>query len=364
MLHIINCIYMYSVHVLLCLYLPLQVCLLVANMQETSRQVVNHIRILIEEAEMTSTQAKLFIMLLHFSPAQFFDSCYPSLFLKGWDHCYLDTVTDSGSQAVVDIRDWFRQCCFPEEALQSPEKDSLILALNKMLPEAIPVLSSRIFFGSNQQGSFSKPMTVSQRNEALRELLFKKGIGRVLCERFRSCWRPAVMTEYLEKAATFTKNHESTLNITDTIQTIFKSLFFDFLVCMVSQINEEFNIDILFDSDCTPAVKDLFLGILQVFPLPQLSQLQVLSSRLSISTPEYFPRFPFFKVVCAAMENIVVQSHKDTNVQLNLLQESEAESTSPDIHDFHNYSEVFSALQDAASRKIKEKMKVNCVTET
>ena len=263
----------------------------------------------------------------------------------------------------MDIRDWFRQCCFPEEALQSPEKDSLILALNKILPEAIPVLPSRIFFGSNQQGSFSKPMTVSQRNEALRELLFKKDVGRVLCERFRSYWRPAVMTEYLEKAATFTKNHESTLNITDTIQTIFKSLFFDFLVCMVTQINEEFNIDILFDSDCSPPVQDLFLGILQVLPLPQLSQLQVLSSRLSISTPEYVPRFPFFKVVCAAMENIVVQSHKDTNVQLNLLQESETESTSPNIHYFHDYSEVYSALQDAASRKIKEKMKVNCVRD-
>ena len=331
-------------------------------MQETSRQVVNHIRILIEETEMISTQqAKLFIMLLHFSPAQFFDSCYPSLFLRGWDHCYLDTVAHSAGQGVVDIQAWFWQCCFPEEAQQSPEKDSLMLALNKILPEAIPVLSSRIFFESNQQGSFNHPMTVSQRNDALRELLFKKDVGRVLCERFRSYWRPEVMTEYLEKAATFTKNHESTLNITDTIQTIFKSLFFDFLVCMLSQINEEFNIDILFDSDCTPAVKDLFLDILQVFPLPQLSQLHVLSTRLSISTPEYFPRFPFFKVVCDAIESIVVQSHKDTNVQLNLLQEDEAESTSPDIPDFHNYSEVYSALKDAASRRIKEKMKVKVV---
>ena len=308
---------------------------------------------------MISTQrAKLFVILLHFPPAQFFDPFYPSLFLRGWDHCYLDSVAHSAGQGVVDIQDWFWQCCFPEEAQQFPEKDSLMLALNKILPEAIPVLSSRIFFDSNQQQSFNRPMTVSQRNEALKELLFKKDVGRVLCERFRSYWKPAVMTEYLEKAAKFTKNHESTLNITDTIQTIFKDLFFDFLVCMLSQINEEFNIDILFDSHCTPAVKDLFLDILRVFPLPQLSQLHILSTRLSISTSEYFPKFPFFKVVCDAMENIVVQSHKDTNVQLNLLQEEEAESTSPDIHDFHK---VYSALKDAISRRIEEKMKVKVV---
>ena len=42
-----------------------QVCLLVVNMQETSRQVVNHLRIMIEEAEMLSPQqTKLFVMLL------------------------------------------------------------------------------------------------------------------------------------------------------------------------------------------------------------------------------------------------------------------------------------------------------------
>ena len=331
-------------------------------MQETSRQVVNHIRILIEEAEVLLTQQpKLFIMLLHFPPAQFFDPCYPSLFLKGWDHCYLDTVTDCAGQGVVDIRDWFRQCCFPEEALQSPEKDSLMLALKKILPEAIPVILSRVVFGTNQQRSFNRPMDGSQRSEALRELLSEKKVGQILCERFRSYWNPEVMTEYLEKAATFTKSHEATLNISDTIQTNFKSLFFDFLVCMLSQINEQFNIDILFDSDCTPDVEDLFLGILQVFPLPKLSQLKVLSTSLPAPTSSYLTRFPFFKVVCETVERIVEQGHEETNKQLNLIQGEDAESTSSTSCDIYDNSKVYAVLHEAVSKRIKEKMKVKAI---
>ena len=331
-------------------------------MQETSRQVVNHLRIMIEEAEILSTQqAKLFVILLHFPPAQFFNHCYPSLFLKGWDHCYLDTVAYSAGQGLVDITDWFRQCCFPKETLQPPERDSLMLALEEILPEAIPVLSSHVFFGSNQQGSFNKPMNVSQRSEALKELLFTKEVGRVLCERFRSYWKPAVMTEYLEKAATFTKNHESTLNITDTILTMFKSLFFDFLVHILSQINQDFNVDVLFDSDCTPAVTELFLDILQVLPLPKLSQLQVRSTSPQAPSSNHSPRFPFFKVVCEVMETIVEQSDEETNMQLNLLQEDEAESMGSTLFHFRNHSEVYDVLQKVVTGRIKGKMEVKGV---
>ena len=333
---------------------PLKVCLLVANMQETSLQIVNHLRIMIEEAEILSTQqAKLFVMLLHFPPAQLFDPCYPSLFLKGWDHWYLDSVGHSGGQGVVDIRDWFWQCCFSKQSLQPSEDDSLVLALKKILSEAIPVLSSHMLFGSTQGASFNQPMNGSQRSDILKDLLFEKGVGLVLCKRFRSYWKPKVMTEYLERSAMFTKDRESTLNITDSIQTKFKSLFFDFLVYMLSRINEDFNIDILFDSDCTPAVRDLFLDILRGLPLPKLSQLQTLSTSLSLSTPDHTPRFPFFTVVCEAMEKIV---HEDSNVHTDLhLQEESIDSTSFCIH---SQGTIYTKLQGAVVKRISSKMVV------
>ena len=367
--------------VCLLIYLPLQVCLLVVNMQETPRQVVNHLRIMVEEAELLSTQrAKLFVMLLHFPPAQFFDHCYPSLFLNGWDHCYLDTVAHIVDKGVIDIQNWFWRCCFPKDA---SENDSLVKALEDILPEAIPVLYSRVFFGSNKHGSFNKPMNGSQRSEALKELLFMKGVGQILCEKFCSYWKPAVMTKYLERAAVFTKDHESTLNITDSIQIVFKGLFFDFLVYMLSRINDAYNIDVLFDSDCkdsyskaleskksdsktsdnkdsdrkNSAVQKLFLNILQAFSLPKLSQLQFLSTSLLAPTADHSPNFPFFKVVCEAMEKIVKQSHEDANVHLDLFQEEETESV--DCVHIRDHYDVRDVLQKAVKKRIEEKMGVH-----
>ena len=346
-----------------CLYQ--QVCLLVVNMQETSRQVVNHLRIMIEEAELLSTQrAKLFVILLHFPPAHFFNHCYPSLFLRGWDHCYLDTVAHSAGKGVIDIQDWLWRCCFPKE---DPGNRSLVLALQDILPETIPVLYSRVFFGSNKQGSFNKPMNGSQRTKALEELLFKKGVGQILCEMFCSYWKPAVMTEYLERAAMFTKDHESTLSITDSIQIVFKDLFFDFLAYMLSQINNGCNIDVLFHSDCkeseskdsdsTFAVQELFLDIIQTFSLPKLSQLQFLSTSLSAPTPDHSPQFPFFKMVCEAVERIVKQSHDKINVPLDLFQEEETESMdSFHIRDHYN---VCNVLQEVVKERIEEKVDVS-----
>ena len=320
-------------------------------MQETSRQVVNHLRILIEEAE---EQGKLFVILLHFHPLQFFDTCYPALFLKGWDHCYLDTIAHSAVQGVVDIQDWFWQCCFPK---QIPERDSLMLTLSEILQEAIPVLSSHVSFGSSQEKPFNRPMNGSQRSKALGELLNEKGVGKVLCKMFRSYWKPAVMAEYLQRVATFTKDCESTLNITDSIQTKFKSLFFDFLLYLLSQINAMFNIDILFGSDCTPAVQQLFLDILYTLPLPKLSQLHVLSIRLPVPTTDHSPRFPFFKVVCEAVEKIVEQTLNIINVQEDLLQEKEVESM--DSNSFHVYDGIYALLQERVRKTIERKMKVS-----
>jgi len=344
-----------SIYLSMYLCLPLQVCLLVASMQDTSCQVVNHLRIMIEDAEQLSMrQAKLFVMLLHFTSAQSFDPCYPSLFLKGWDHCYLDTVAHSAARGVVDIQDWFWQCCFPQQTPQPPEKDSLVLALKDILPEAIPALSTHMFFGSSQEASFNRPMSGSQRSEALMELFFKKGVGRVLCERFHSYWKPAMMTEYLERAA----KCESVLNITDFIQTKFRSLFFDFLVYLISRINEEFNIDILFDSDCTPAVQELFLDILRVFPLPKLSQIQAFSTNLPPPVPDHPPRFPFFKVVCEAVEKIIEQSHEVTNKKLDLLQEEEVEPTDSTPYYSQDSTAILSALQEVVCERITRIMEV------
>ena len=291
-----------------------EVCVLVANMQDTSRQVVNHIRIMIEEIEKVVKKLypqrtrKLYVFLLHFPPAQLFDACYPSCFMKEWDHYYLDTISHKGLKGVVDIQDWFLQCCFPKHVPHiNLESDSLMQTLREILTQSVHILTSKVDFGSEEGRSFNCPMNGAQRNLALQELLDSKGIGHILCKRFRGYWTHSNMVKVLnQSAAMCSKKSESSISITDLIQMQFKEFFYNFLAYMLSKINENCNLDLLFDDDCTPPVVELFAEILRVFPIPEFSEL---STNLPI--PElvnHTPHFPFFHLVYSSIESIVEQS--------------------------------------------------------
>ena len=346
-----------------------EVLLLIVNMQEVKQQIINHIRIMIEEEEALlmkeGKQPKLFLLLLHFPPSKFNNACYPSLFLRGWDHCYLDTIAHSAVKGVIDIRSWFWDCCFPQEIVPPPEEDPLILALREILHESIPILSSRVFFGMIMNGHFNTTMSGSKRSKALKTLLFEKGVGKVLCEKFRTYWKPNIMAEYLEKAVVFTRSQDSTLNITDSIQATFKNLFFDFLVYMISRINEDCNIDVLFSPDSSPAIENLFLNIAGAFPVPKLSQLKARSSQLQVvKQTHYLPQFPFFKMVSDVIEQLVEESREDANKQIDLLKGIERNTVEVSLtyYGATNQQSLLVKLKEIVVKKIKEIMQVGIVS--
>ena len=337
-----------------------KVLLLIVNMQEVKREIINHIRIMIQEEEAVLLRGgkdpKLFLLLLHFPPSKFSNACYPSLFLQGWDHCYLDTIAHSAMKGVIDIRSWFWDCCFPQDALPPPNEDPLIMALKEILHESIPILASRVFFGVIKDGLFNANMSGSKRSKMLKALLFEKGVGEVMCEKFRTYWKPNVMSEYLEKAVAFTRSQDSTLNITDSIQTTFKVLFFDFLVYMVSRFNENCNIDVLFSPASRPATNDLFLSIARVYPIPKLSQLKVRSAHLQhMNQAHYLPQFPFFKMVSDVIDQLVEESRGDANKQIDLLWglEGNAEMSIP-YHGATNKQSLLLKLKEIVVNKIKQ----------
>ena len=343
-----------------------EVCLFLISMQETSKEIVSHIRVMIEEAENVSTieTTKLFVILLHFPPPQFFKQCYPSIFLKGWNHFYLDTIAhsivkDAGSdRGVVDIRDWFWQCCFPDLSSLA-DKNTLLEAAEFILPHSISMLASRIFFGSKDNGTFNCSMNGLQRSEALKELLFRKGkkgstVGRIICEKFRAYWKPKLMIEQLEKAANNSIKQECTLSITESIQTNFKSLFLDFIVYLISKLNEDNNIDIIFDDDCPITVEELFTDILRLFPTVTLPQVTLFSKNLPQPKQLPFtPKSPFSKLVYEIMEDVVEQSKEDANVGLELLGSDLCSQ---------NYllsrEELFPTLKQAAKKRVSANMEV------
>ena len=340
-----------------------QVLLLIASMPEASRSMINHLRIMIEEVENEAIcHSKLFVLLIQFPPANLFDACYPSLFLHGWNHFYLDTIAhgiDRG-MGVVDICDWFLQCCSLPNAPQCHAEDSLVQTLLGLLPEVIPILLSRVNFGMTG-GPFSHPMNGSERTKVLNELLNHKGIGQALCIKFRARWQRTVMEDYLERAALFSKNHKSTLSMTDSIQTMFKNLFFDFLVYMISRMNDNFELDILFGVGCPLHIEKLFISILNTLFCPELSQLKARSNTLPLPQPlTYSPQFPFFLVVAAVVDKLVEESCKEVNKEFNFLKEEDEEKANIP-HPQHQLT-IAEVLQKAVIIRINDFVKV-CYSE-
>ncbi len=295
-----------------------QVLLLVVDMQEITKKMVNHLRILVEEAERQSkTLQKLFVILLHFPPVNFFDPCYPSLFLQGWDHHYLDsiahgTLTHCGLTAnVVDVKFWFDRCV--DQNLKADVNDRMTVTLESLVDESVPKVASRVSVILSGHDAY----TGIQWSENIRKVLVSKGIGKVLAGMFRSYWEPTVMVNELKRVITFMYNHESTLNITDSIQSVFQTLFFDFLVYMVVLMNKDMSMQLLLKDDCSEQVEKLYCKLLGALPLPDLTHLKYLSTSFQLESHApaqlYQPRFPFFNHVCEEIDKAIDESKEEVN---------------------------------------------------
>ena len=303
-----------------------KIILLIVRMPELSRKIVNHLRIMIEEAENDHTQhKKLFVLLLHFPSTSFFDPCYPSLFLQGWDHYYLDSVghgmlnADGTVTELLAVKEWFTNCCFPSEYANST-KEQMYKTLQGMVEEAIPYVAARMPIPTCTQkcGRFNRPMNAVERREAVRKVLIDLKFGDILSNGYCSYWSTEEMNELIRRSTRFTQTKKSTLNLTDSIQSTFKSLFFDFLVFMLNQFNEDCSLDIVCEEHkSTPPASSVMVhlccSLLGVLPRPDLSQIPALCNRLikqSLVPPPRPPKFPLFSKVCKAMENAIITCRK------------------------------------------------------
>ena len=336
-----------------------EIMLIPVNMKEIPTKVVNELRIMIEEAENElSSYNKLFVLLLHFPPSKFIDACYPALFLQGWIHYYLDTVLIDTDEGNVDIRNWFHDVHIPKEKSGG---HTLSLFLPKILEEFIPILPVRLNFGSLDHSPFNRQMPQPGRTEMLQSLLLEgSAIGEVLITLFKGYWNQATMAKYLQKAARLTCNGESTLNMTDCLQEMLKTLFLDFLLYMVSKMNENFNLDVWFEeSTSLDAVRHLFIDVVRALPVPDISKLKMAYSGLREQSVQsvhaYAPQFPFFTVVSELIEKGLDESQEEVNQQLNVLDDS--------ITSVRNDEKVKQLLMEAVLMKLQNMQVCNSVTK-
>lgn len=287
----------------------LEVFVMIINSQQIHRRMTNHLRIMIEDEErLSGDHRKIFILLFQISPQDYYTSVYPTLFLQGWDHHYLDSIapvkwTKGGPQVhVVNMELWFELTC-----LQGYKHESWNDTVNQLLKEAVPVVTSKLDIPTSD--IFSSKVNAFTKSLFIERLLIgdKKKVGNVLVQKFCHLWNPQQIAEYIDSAANAGCSTKSTLNMIETLETTFRFLFFDFLVYMLSYIGAGLSLDLIFNCNVKGCTEKLFYNIIDSFPCPALFLLPTYCSgrRTNLKYSNKKPLFPFFNEVSVAMKRLV-----------------------------------------------------------
>ena len=285
---------------------------LIANAHYIPLKTVNHIRIMIEEVENKfKVNNKLFVFILQFS-SRFFKYSYPTLYLQGWNHIYLESITPIHHVGGLNIHEWFVQSYF-STSKENDVEDSLYTCLLDMLSQSIPSISAAVRFGQHENVAFNAKLTPAQRNKLLCDLLLENEVGKALCRNFRRCLTSSLMASIVDHAAFFSQSQESSVSMADAIHFLLNSMFLDYLTLMVAKINENCNVDTFFENRSSPMLRKLFADLIILVSPPKLewNSMKTLVNTLQPPiTPTVWPKFPFFYKVMERMEKLIEETQK------------------------------------------------------
>ena len=267
-----------------------QILVILANMHpdEVTTHMINHFRILIEQKEKPN-QEKLFVLLLLFPPERYL-SPYQTLFSNSWEHFYLDCIVEK----FVDLKECF-QCCLKQDG-----NTVQLSQLQDVLQDSLAVVATRLQEGNNGR-EFNTYMSFNERKNLLQQLFNDLPVGKAILKSFQDHLSASVMKNYIEESARFISSQLSTLSMTKYIDTRVKSLFIDFVMYILAQINQDCNLDILFRYSHNDTVQDLFASLTRDCHPVDLKNVHILSKSIRQPTNKNYS-FPFFNVVFCTIE--------------------------------------------------------------
>ena len=315
---------------------------LAADMNNLHKDTINHARLLIEEIEVSYSEklfaSKLVFVVLHFPCNLFYSCCYPSLFMNGWQHVYMDMIGQVKSECSIDMEQWLSICL-----LQHQDQKVLTHALsfvedkmmNDWLKEWVSMISKSIQFPRTK--NFPKDDEINDVKCYWDRLLFTLKSDETIKKRFVSFWNQDAMAKLSEQAATYALTYKSTCTLTNTIKATVQSSFKDVVLYFLSIANQSMAINTIFRNedirDSSASVK-LFNDILAVLPIPQSLQevkiqLTVLNCQKEKSTSEILmnaPQFPFFNIIFQLVEGILNKALRTTVASVIAINKSTEES--------------------------------------
>ena len=309
------------------------VLLLSADMNKLSKDTINHTRLLIEEAErMQSLKAtKIIFLILHFPTNMFYSHCYPSIFLRGWRHIYMDMIGQTETTST-DVEEWLRICLLPSSENPSDDHEPVSFVrdsiLTSWIKEWLPMISNSIHIQCTEDFPGSREI-----KECWSDLLFKVKADSVIKSRFNTYWQQNTMYELSLQAANYAITYQSTCTLSSTIEATIQSSFKNFVLFFLSVINQNMTMHTVLsqmdeEKERPGDVVQPFLRLLSVLHLPKSLKeirlkLTVLKHQdhLSSDRKSLVPRFPFFPIVFETIEALVNKAMSSIARPLELVAE-------------------------------------------
>ena len=311
-----------------------EVLVLVADMNELSKDCISHVRLLIEEKEARCKikANKLIYVLLHFSSNMFYTHCYPSLFLSGWHYIYLDTIGEAKADSHIDIHKWLTYCLLKQKQSSIEHiashtepyfvtKSIMITWLHNLLPNV------SMSIGIQKTKDRDKLCGNKTIHDCWYQLVFgfDNMISNVIMERFSYFWRQDATNKLSQQAASYSMKYHSSRTLSSTIKTTVESSFKDIVLYLLSIINDTMAIHTILKcrDDNIDCVVILFCQLLSILPIPKsmeeikLQLHEFNQQREHIKSDISSPRFPFFISVFQSMEEIL---NKALNLVINTVE--------------------------------------------
>lgn len=278
---------------------------------------VNYSRACVEK-NVEGIGGKSFVLLLHYpSSGRKGRSCYPALFLGGWEHFYLDGI---GSQdQLLGIEDLIEAACKCQSTGELADRERIISCVADscllLLPRVVPhVASQRLFYPS--QGDTEQSLFIARSkmlHDVLKTRVGDSDIATILCRKFAAIWAEQGLLKSMRTATKGLALGTTQLSLTMSIQTALVETFDSFLTTMFMEMNDWRNLDILLEPSTTGRTCELFGILLNEIPIMPFEELVLQTKKHAVQvSPVVDPRnesanvyFPFFRLVSSFIDQCI-----------------------------------------------------------
>ena len=271
--------------------------LMLVDMNIATLNAINFVRLKIEQLGTLKTKSA--VLLLHFPQSNSRVQTYPTLFLSGWEHHFLDGLgSNGGGNFSLDITEWCEIACGAKTSWDA------FPVLLKRLPHVLGTVASRLpRVGSNFD--CVKALLLDRKNGV---------IGEILCAKFAAVWNSEVICEEIDRASHALCSGVSSLSLQQSMGNVLDSVFVNFLAWLVTKIV----MGMVEDSEYVPKVEALAFGIIERFPTRPVDELKCLNhSYAGLIMPSTPNLFPFHNVICSTVEDLLDDALSDIEVEIS-----------------------------------------------